>query len=283
MLNLIRIFFAQELATEFQRNFLVSPYSVETILALLTTGARGSTAEELSRGLFLPNDHERINSLFGGIIPSIRGNEHYNLSTANKLFVKDGYRISESFLRSASEFFSASAENVNFLEKAETAANINNWVSNQTNNKIRKLVNPEVFDEYTRLVAVNALYFSGAWASYVGVYDTTKKPFYNHQPNNEVDTMDIKGRFDYYESTTLNATFLRLPYEGSNIALLIVLPNSRDGLAAVESHLQDALTEPRFTSELVYAYLPKFRIETDIAFTPILKKVSNLFCDVFQC
>lgn len=56
--------------------------------------------------------------------------------------------------------------------------------------------------------------------------------------------------------------------------MTIVLPNEIEGLAKLEENLEQLLATQSFTRELVAVSLPKFTIETDIKFKPILQNVS---------
>ena len=55
---------------------------------------------------------------------------------------------------------------VDFAHDAELARRtINEWVEQQTQNKIKELFKPGMLDTTTRLVLTNAIYFKGDWAA----------------------------------------------------------------------------------------------------------------------
>lgn len=83
------------------------------------------------------------------------------LTIANKLYVKSGYKLKAKLIGAAKKFGSE-IELLNFDAKSAAAAKINGWVEEKTNGKINNIVSPEEFDELTRLVLVNAVYFKGA-------------------------------------------------------------------------------------------------------------------------
>lgn len=107
-------------------------------------------------------------------------------------------------------------ENVDFERNVETAGAINKWVEDNTNDKIRNLIKPGDIDGATRMILVNALYFSGVWLYPFDSYATSKKNFFKTKDNTaEVDTMLQVDTFNYVENKALNAKFLELPYQGN--------------------------------------------------------------------
>lgn len=259
-------------------NFLVSPFSVETVLALTQSGAKGETATEIRNALNLPDTKEKTEAAYKELLPAIRGSEHYSLHSANKIYAKNGFEIHPEFQKTASEVYYAGIEGINFGLKEEAAQTINNWVSNQTEEKILDLINPKSLSDDTRAVLVNALYFKGKWLNPFEGYATRKKDFYKTAKDAvQVDTMQTTDTFNYYESPKLNAKFLELPYQGGDISMVIVLPNEREGLAAVEGKLEDVFADHDWTLERVNVELPKFTIESSVQFVSILKNVSTTF------
>lgn len=250
---------------------------METVLALAAAGAKKATAEELTKGLYLPNDVDQIRSIYKEVIPSLKGNEFYRLHSANKLYIKGGFPILDGFRRTAVEFFNADVENVNFANGKEAAALINGFVDNKTEHKIQNLIAPDSLNADVRVIAINALYFKGKWEKPFKGSDTIKRPFYKNEIDFvEVQTMHLTDSFKYYESQKLNAKFLELPYRGGDVVLTIILPNEREGLAAIEGRLNELCDEPKYKEELVQVAIPKFKIESQIEFIPVLQQVLYL-------
>ena len=60
--------------------------------------------------------------------------------------------------------YAAGFHRVNFKASPEAVRHtINQWVEQQTNNKIQNLIAPGVLTPATRLVLTNAIYFKGDW------------------------------------------------------------------------------------------------------------------------
>ncbi|KAF5285396.1 hypothetical protein FQA39_LY16650 [Lamprigera yunnana] len=249
-------------------NFLVCPLSIDVVLALVHAGARGNTAKQLSTGLHLPECHSE--------------REGYSLNSANKIYLQDNFKISDDFKSVAVNVFNSDIQNVNFKKNEEAANEINKWVEEQTEDKIRDLINKDDLSEDTRAVLVNALYFNGTWVHQFPKYATTQRPFHSTKDKAvNIDMMENTDYFGYYEDDTLKAKFLEMPYIGSDIFMTIVLPNDIEGLAELEDNLPAVLTEPKYTMERVHVQIPKFKIESTIELIPILKQlgIEDLFDD----
>lgn len=101
--------------------------------------------------------------------------------------------------------------------------------------------------------------------------------------------------FNYYESPTLNAKFLELPYSGkiyscsfidfkilmyaillgADIAMVIVLPNEKEEISTLEQNIEQLLTPQPLTKAKVNVELPKFTAETNIKWINVLWRVSK--------
>lgn len=265
----------KEILKEQKGNFIVSPFSAETVLALTNEGAKGDTASEFITGLSLPSTKEKIQQAFKSFLPKLKTSEDdLKLLSANKIYVGEDVKLNEDFQSVAKNVYDSAVDNINFVKNVEAAATINNWVEEHTNRKIQDLIKSDTIDGDTKVVLVNALYFSGQWENQFEDYLTSKKKFYRTKDDAvEVDTMHQVEYLNYYENKNLNAKFLELSYKGADISMVIVLPNEQEGLARLEENVEQLLAPQPFTRERVDVDLPRFTIETEIKFIPILKQL----------
>jgi serpin B len=271
----------KELLKSNSGNFLVCPLSVDVVLALVHAGAKGNTAKQLTDGLQLPETPELVQQTFGALAPKLQGNEFYNLSSANKIYVKDSFQISDSYKTTAVNVFQAEIDNIDFTKNEVAAKTMNSWVEKQTHDKIKDLISKDDLDEDTRLVLINAMYFHGNWDSKFEKYATRKRDFFlNNNDKVEIDMMEQTHSYKYYESQELNAKFLEMPYKGGDISMTIVLPNDKEGLGALEANIEKVLVQPSYSFERVHVVLPKFKIESTIKFKPILQNLGIV--DAFE-
>lgn len=266
----------QVLAKSSDANLIFSPISAHTVLSLVYQGAAGATAQSFASTLQLP-DANTAKDGYKSVIESLNNVENVTLHVANKIYAKSGYKLKAAFGDVAKSAFYSEVEQVNFSDKANAAKAINSWVENKTKEKIKDLISPDSLDDLTRLVLVNAIYFKGNWANKFDKSKTKKQPFYLDDNNKiDVDTMHITKKFRFGENENLDAKILELPYENRDVSMLIILPNQRNGLKALEAKLATVdvatLANQLYTAEVNVA-LPKFKIESKIELNDVLKEV----------
>ncbi len=89
----------------------------------------------------------------------------YELQIANALWVEKTYAIQPSFLSVLKPNYGAVLFPVDFKQRSEPVRlQINQWVAQQTNDRIQDLLAPRSLTDLTKLVITNAVYFKGDWA-----------------------------------------------------------------------------------------------------------------------
>ncbi|XP_017079021.1 serine protease inhibitor 42Dd [Drosophila eugracilis] len=272
------------------KNIVLSPSSIRTGLALAYLGAEGSTADELKQGLGLEGaDKNEVAEKFAQLLAKgeekeANGDEDKpELKYANRIYVAQRFQLAQTYQDLVSKNFAAAAENVNFTQSADTAKQINSWVEEQTHKQIKDLVTPDSLDADTAAILVNAIYFKAEWQNTFPEYTTFARDFVNHGGQKvSVDTMSQEDYFRFAELPELKAKALELPYIGTDIVFLIILPQEEQGLAFVEEKLKD-LDLNEISSQLkkqkVQVELPKFKFEFDVPLQSALEKlgITKLF------
>lgn len=255
-------------------NILISPLSVQIVLALAQAGAKGETSKEISFGLQLPLEKKTIESTFTQLLPTIKSTKDYNLTTANKIYTKENVKLKEEFLNIAQRVFDSNVEKIDFSKKEETSQVINSWVTEKTNNKIHNLITPDIITPTTALILVNALHFQGKWKERFDKTVTNKDVFYvTPEKNITIDYMDNTIDVNFCMNYELNAMFIELPYEGENLVMTIVLPKEKFGLKNLESKIHQVLAPQFYQTSFLRVILPKFSMESKTQFVPLLQKV----------
>uniref|UniRef100_Q5MGH0-2 Isoform 2 of Serine protease inhibitor 3/4 n=1 Tax=Lonomia obliqua TaxID=304329 RepID=Q5MGH0-2 len=228
----------------------------------LRPGAIGFPNENVTKAVFTDLNRE---------LKSVKG---VTLKIANKIYIANGFELNDQFAVVSKDVFNSEVQKLDFAQNKVAAKTINTWVEDHTNNRIKDLVDPNSLDDYTRAVLVNALYFKGSWKNKFDKESTIDRPFHvDNTKTIQVPTMHRSGQYSYGESRELNAKIIEMPYEGDETSLVIVLPNTVDGIHNLLEKLKDPKVLSRVEKDMheidVDVYVPKFKIET----TTDLKKV----------
>lgn len=224
-------------------NVVVSPASVWEALAMTHQGARGETAAEIAGVLGMPDERAAIAIAAEGLRVSLaeaRGRA-ITLDVANRLWVQRGKALEGEFTATLAKRFGAGAGEVDFSGAAEAArGEINGWVADHTAKKIPELLKAGVITPLTRLVLTNAVYLKAPWAEPFRPAATRPEPFLL-APDTPVDVpfMHSSGRLvaGRIGAGDEAATVCEIPYAGTRLVMVIVVPQRTDGLGAVLGEL----------------------------------------------
>lgn len=260
------------------KSVIISPLSVAIALSMAYAGAKDETADEIANMIAKGQSSGKIHEYFGAMIQKIASNEpkNYTLETANRIYVKQGFPLLQSYKDLLNDHYLGQFQSVDFTKSAQTAKTINDFVAEKTHNKIKDLIQESSLDALTRLVLINAIYFKGNWASKFDAKKTEKKSFYQSESNEiQVDMMQKqKEKFFYDETETYQV--LGMPYEGNEIFMFIVLPKERHGLKAVLEGLNGPallkIVKNRKRNDVVVS-IPKFKLESTHNLVSPLKKL----------
>ena len=251
-------------------NLFLSPFSVSTAFGMTYAGAASQTAEEMANVFHFPLPQERLHPTFGALVRSLDrgiGFGGYELRVANRTWGQQGFPFRDEFVRITREDYGAEMQQADFAQSAESARlNINAWVAERTNDRIRDLFPQGTIDSYTRLVLANAIYFKGLWATQFDRAKTQDALFYLSATNAvPVPTMKREGKARI--ASVSGATMLELAYKGGDLSMLIVLPHRFDGLPELEASLtsdalRDAIAALNETPSEIPIAIPRFRIES---------------------
>ncbi|ESN95908.1 hypothetical protein HELRODRAFT_114508 [Helobdella robusta] len=276
-------------ATHPDANLFYSPISISFALAMTYLGASGKTEEELKSALRFDRVNEKnLHPLFKELRNNLLDTKGvYKLHMANKLYGEKSYNFLQDFLQQCNSFYGAELEPVDFNNPDECALKINEWVEEQTNQKIKNLIAPGILNPLTRLILINAIYFKGDWNEKFNIKDTKEEDFFISKTNKvKVPMMHFhkkKLRYSFYEE--LNCQVLELPYVGKSLSFIVILPDlNKTSLSDVEKKLNgDELfnVSQHLYSREVQLWLPRFKLETSFEANDVLKQLGiiDLFSD----
>jgi serpin B len=261
-------------------NLFYSPYSISLALAMTYAGARGQTEQQMAQTLhFLPQGrlHPALNRLDlelaqRGKDAKGKDSKGFRLNIANALWGQKGYRFLPEFLDLLAENYGSGLRLLDFAADPESSrVTINDWVSHQTEGRIKDLVPQGVIDKITRLVLTNAIYFNAAWGAPFDKSQTQDGAF--HLQNGSQVTVPMMKQtksFGYAEGQGYQA--VELPYDGGELSMVILLPRAGQ-FEAFEGYLDAGQVNSILKSlaqRQVALSLPRFKTESEFSLAETL-------------
>ncbi|XP_068581175.1 leukocyte elastase inhibitor [Cebidichthys violaceus] len=273
-------------------NIFVSPLSISSALAMVYLGAKGDTAAQMAKALSF-SCGEGVHADFQELNADINSpSASYVLKLANRLYGENTANFLPQFLKATQKHYQADLKAVDFMGAPEACrAEINSWVEQQTQNKIKDLLKAGTVTPMTRLALVNAIYFKGNWMNRFDEKNTKEMPFkVNQNEARPVQMMYQMKKLPYNYDPELGLQILELPYVDEELSMFILLPEeSADGsdpLLKLENELTrkklDEWTdrENMDVQTDVLVHLPKFKLEEDYELNEPLAKLGmrDVFC-----
>ena len=248
-----------------------SPVSIELAVALVAAGAQGQTLAELQQALHWPTTPSWKQELARRFAPL------YAALVSDPSLIAVACRVySRALLRPnyAADVLSVFRAGI---EQLESAAQINEFVSQSTRGIIQNIVNEGIIKN-ARLVAVNALYFKGRWAVAFRREDTRVAAFnVAGSGSSQCHMMKTPEGHEWHYHEDETAQYVKLPYRDatgaiSAFAALVVLPRSCKADALQGTNWRGAFeymaTLPKTEGAL---RLPRFELETSVELSSALK------------
>ncbi|KAM3619038.1 uncharacterized protein V6R79_002006 [Siganus canaliculatus] len=270
-------------------NIFVSPLSISSALAMVYLGAKGETANQMAQALSFSSG-EGVHADFETLNADINSSAaSYILKLANRLYGESTSKFLPEFLDATQKYYHADLKTVDFIGAAEDCrGEINSWVEQQTENKIKELLKPGTVTPMTRLALVNAIYFKGNWMNRFDAANTKEMPFKTN--NNEsipVQMMYQMKKLPYNYIPEFNLQILELPYVEDELSMFILLPEpGSEFLRKLELDLTlEKLDEWTNRANMdvhsdVIVHLPKFKLEEFYELNEALAKMGMK--DVFS-
>lgn len=246
-------------------NFVFSPFSVRTALAMAQAGARGETATQMAEVLRLSTSEEPLSAVLRGVVHRFNseGGGRQELAVANSLWGQDGAELRAEYLDLIATRHAGEVKLVDFRgDPGRACADINQWVEDKTKRRIRALLPPGGLDADTRLVLANAVYFKGRWVL------PFRKTLTKDQRFHLEGSGAVKAPLMHQQATVryLKADGYQtvdLDYEHHDLSMLVILPDRKDGLSELESGLSAREIDDcvmRTRSCEVKLFLPRFKV-----------------------
>ncbi len=267
-----------------KNNLFFSPCGISTALAMVYTGARGQTAEEMAKTLHFTMPKEELAQACQSLLATLPGvnQRGCRLIAANRLWGQRGYGFADSFLATIREQFAADLAAVDFAQPDAVCQAMNAWAREKTAGKITQITDPSTIDKSQRFALTNAVYFKGQWAALFNQDDTTVAPFFTEDGKIDIAMMTLRETCRYGVADDM--AILEKTYRGGRIAMMILLPENEPGSMADLERLLSADKVKEWSRHLrkqeVEIYLPRFKLETDLPLDALLASMG--MSKVFQ-
>lgn len=247
-------------------NLFLSPYSISLALSMAYAGARGSTASQMSDtlGFQLPPDQlsPALNAL--DLRMASQDPSTFQLNIANSMWGQNGFPFLLPFTELVGRNYSAAMRGVDFTTDAkreQARLAINTWTSDQTNGKIKELIDQGSLNERTRLILANAVYFKGEWEN---TFNPANADVFTSIGGKQVDVQMMARRaiYPYFEAPHFQA--VGFPYKGGRISMLALLPAEGE-FQSFEARLNPTLFQDvlaKMQEQDIKVYIPKFSFES---------------------
>ena len=222
-------------------NLFFSPASITTAFAMPYAGSRGATATEMASTLHFTLPPDRLHPAMGALLHLLNSpHANYELHMANALWAQKDEHFLPDYTALMKADYAAGFQPVDFHANPEAArALINTWVAAQTRQKILNLVPAGSVTPLTRLILTNAIYFKAAWANPFAKSLTLSDDFHLSSTQTiKTDLMRLSKAGQYFRGPAFQA--LELPYKSNELSMIVLLPDSPDGLPALEQSLTAA-------------------------------------------
>jgi serpin B len=257
-------------------NLVYSPFSISLALAMTYAGARNVTESQMAQTMhFLPQDklHTAFNALDLKLAEKPRAEsadqKPLQLNIANAVWAEQTYPFQQDFLDTIALNYGAGINLADFINQYESARKeINGWVSDKTEEKIKDLLPNGVLDSNTRMVLVNAIYFKADWLDQFDANSTDDYPFHLLGGSTvNVPTMFNDMSIPYIQGGNYQA--VELAYAGNTAAMDIIVPDEgkfEEFEATFDSKTLDEITKDMQPTSVSFG-LPKFTFSSDFGLT----------------
>jgi len=227
-------------------NLFYSPHSISIALAMAYAGASSQTEQQMADTLQYTLSQDRLHPAFNSIDIALsqrgqgaqgKDSKGFRLNVVNAIWGQKDYSFQPSYLDILAQNYGAGLRILDFIQKTENSRiTINDWVSSQTEGRIKDLVPQGAINSLTRLVLTNAIYFNAAWLHQFNKNATVDGTF-NLIDGRQltVPMMKQSESMSYAKGADFQA--VEMLYDGQEISMVVLLPDTGK-FQGVEQSLQ---------------------------------------------
>ncbi|MDD2283047.1 MAG: serpin family protein [Eubacteriales bacterium] len=254
-----------------EKNSLISPLSVLLALAMTANGADKQTLSEMEAVLGGDIGLEELNEYLYSYVKNLPNDKKSKLTVANSIwFREDNNRLTveKDFLQKNADYYNAAAYKSPF--DGQTLKDINNWVKENTDGMIDKIL--DQIDDDAVMYLINAIVFDAEWETVYNKANITEDSFTTIDGSKQMADFMHSEENIYLDDG--RATGFIKPYAGNKYSFVALLPNEE---IAIGEYI-DMLSGEGFLQTIdgainttVSAALPKFSYDYKIQMNDALK------------
>lgn len=261
----------RQLGGEKTDNWLVSPFSLQCALGMLSNGAAEETHDEILYALGLSQySQEEVNAYFRKLIEGLHTvNSAITVKTANSVWGNAGVPLKEDFQKMNIENYSAMVSQLDFSDPS-AVDQINAWCNQTTEGLI-----PSILEEVNPTATVyllNSLYFKARWESEFAPEKTQEGDFTTSSGKViKAHFMQTQRMAAYVENEWFTST--SLSYLNDSYVMRLILPQpeiSIDQVLQALSESDENLWKNTILAE-INLKMPRFTLENKMDLTPTLQ------------
>jgi len=256
-------------------NISISPFSLNSVLAMAMNGAAGDTKDSIKRAMGFGNlSDTEINAYFKKVKETVLiTDQSAKIIIANSLWYRQEAIVEIPFVNINKTYFDSEIKPIDFSDQSNVNV-INKWCSDNTNGLINNVIESIKQEDFMYLI--NALYFKAPWQKgYAFEKDKTVfKPFSLPEGGSaEVKMMVAENDVIHYSDA--NLSMISIPYGNGAFSMLLFLPaqNSDPVKTAAklseESYLNAIIAQSY--KKRVRMEIPKFKFRYNVSLNDILK------------
>ena len=270
--NAFSLEFIDRVNASTEKDYIISPLSMQFLLGMILDGARGETADEICQVLgYGKGEVADVNAFCLSMLRQLpQLDKKTTLTIANAIFVDDGWPLLESYKADVSRYYDAAVSNLDFSNGEASLRTINGWCSDHTNGLVPKILDEVSTDILAYLL--NALYFKSQWVSKFSKDATSEEPFTTAGgAKKTVKMMKVEKSLAYRENDVYKA--VNLPYGNGAFTMTAFLPQAGHSLSEVTAALKkETDIRPHMNCE-VDLWLPKFETSFHIDLNELLSEM----------
>ncbi len=245
-----------------ETGLLLSPVSILNALGMTANGAGGTTLKQMetAAGMSLNQLNEFLYTYRMSLPAAYKS---CAVSMANSAWVRDTFRVEDSFLRACVNYYNAEVYRSAF--DGSLVTDLNRWVGKETNGLIDSLLE-QAPGEATMLYLVNAACFDARWETPYEASDIREGGTFT-AASGARQTADYLTSSESIYLSGNNVTGFLKPYDGGKYAFVALLPDEgvtlEDYLKNLTGeHLYQLITNHQYAD--VQASIPRFTAQTEL-------------------